>query len=154
MGACQAGWHKNHARPILPSSSSSSSKPHATRPCKRLSEIIFSVHLSPGSQQFCRSPILSQGLTKPHLRTVSRRSLLFSFLGLPSRTASFPPKPGRLVDGAQQSNAIPSRNRAHHSRNGRTRRCARSGRHPPGRCPNRLHEATRWPNFPLSHLGR
>ena len=105
MGACQAEWHKNHARPI-PSSSSSSSKAHDTKLCKSLSEIIPLVNFS-FSASGRRTSVAAQFSLQPHPRTVSRRSLLFSFLGLLSRTASFLPKPRRFVDCARQCNTIP-----------------------------------------------
>ena len=105
--------HKNYNRSI-PSSSSSLSSVHDAKLCKSLPEIISLTNSSPGLQEFGRNLVLSPGFTQPHPRTVSWRSLLFSSLGLSSRTAGSPPRLARFVDDVRWCNAIPNRNRTYH----------------------------------------
>lgn len=87
---------KNNHRPM--SSSPSSSNVHDTKLCKNPPQIIPLTNSSLGLQQFHCDPIPPPGFAQPLPCTVSRRSLLFSHLGLFPRTASPPPRIAYFVD--------------------------------------------------------
>jgi len=145
MGAC-VNSIKITTDPIP--SSSSSFKVHDTKLCKKTPEIISLTNFSLGWQELGCSPTLSPGFTQPHLRTVSRRSPLFSSLGSSSRAASFSPWLGRFADNFVTQLTIEIECIALVTDYLLAWIVTLSG------APDWRRKAIHWPNFPLSHLGR